>query len=278
MMKKLNTRLSQPALLLLLSVFLLLVLLLGNVALLLPVAEASSSSSKKSKKGSKSTSKKNKSKKESAKDLLIAELLEKVAELESQVSNIKSVGEVYMEDMILVDDYDGSADSFHFRNSSSWSNRVQASRNFRTTASGSIYNYRNKVLMGMAQSRILNEAPEVTEKDAVVFDIPLDIQRPDTDEEVMMLSVLEMQGLLRTGQLTSVELTNIALNMLQKYDQEFNMIEVELRDLALRVAGEADALFQSGTFVSPIQGIPFAIKDTYDVSGYATAYGSWEFM
>mmetsp|Transcript_13637 Transcript_13637/g.25652 ORF Transcript_13637/g.25652 Transcript_13637/m.25652 type:complete len:263 (-) Transcript_13637:1795-2583(-) len=252
----------------LLSIF-----LLGNVALHLPVAEGKMS--KKSKKASKSTKK---SKKDSAKDLLIAELQEKIAELESQVGNIKTLGQVYMEDMILVDDYDGSANSFHFRNTSSWANGVQAGRNFRATASGSIYNYRNKVLMGMAQSRILNEAPEVTEKDAVVFDIPLDIERPDTDEEVMMLSVLEMQGLLRTGQLTSVELTNIALDMLQMYDQQFNMVEVELRDLALRVAGEADALFQSGTFVSPIQGIPFAIKDTYDVSGYATAYGSWEFM
>jgi Asp-tRNAAsn/Glu-tRNAGln amidotransferase A subunit and related amidases len=269
-MKNLNTstRLS------LLSVFLL--VLLWNVALLLPVAEASSSKkSKRSKKASKSSKK---TKNDSAKDLLIAELEAKIDELESQVSNIKTLGQVYMEDMILVDDYDGSANSFHFRNTSSWANRVQAGRNFRATSSGSIYNYRNKVLMGMAQSRILNEAPEVTDKDAVEFDIPLDIVRPETDEEVMMLSVLEMQGLLRTGQLSSVELTTIALDMLEKYDPEFNMVEVELYDLALRVAGEADALFESGTFVSPIQGIPFAIKDTYDVSGYATAYGSWEFM
>jgi hypothetical protein len=134
------------------------------------------------------------------------------------------------------------------------------------------------VLMGMAQTRVLNDPPSVTAKDDVVFDIPTNVALPDTDEGIMMLSVLEMQALLRSGDLTSVRLTNIAFDMLEKYDAEFNMLEVELKDLALRVAGEADVLFAAGTYVSAIQGIPFAVKDTYDVAGYATAYGSWEFM
>lgn len=155
--------------------------------------------------------------------------------------------------------------------------------------------------MGMAQTRVLNEPPSVTAKEDVVFDVPLDVVRPESDEEIMLMSVLEMQGvsclslhfrpkrelpadylyfpqLLRTGQLTSVELTNIALTMLEKYDAEFNMLEVELKDLALEVAAKADVMFANSTYVSAIQGIPFAIKDTYDVKGYATAYGSWEFM
>lgn len=190
----------------------------------------------------------------------------------------KSVGAVYMEEMIKWPDYDDAPDSMHFRPTESWSQRVEASRAFRRTESGSIYNYRNKVLMGMAQSRILNEAPETTPKDAVTFDLPTDVTRPATDEEVMMLSVLEMQALLRSGQISSVELTNIALSMLDKYDPEFNMNEVDTRDLALRIAAEADALFAQEDYRSYIQGIPFAIKDTYDVAGYATAYGSWEFM
>ena len=66
---------------------------------------------------------------------------------------------------------------------------------------------------------MLNDPPFVTPKDDVVFDIPLDIELPETDEEVLMLSVLEMQGLLRTGQLTATELTTIALTCLKKYDQ-----------------------------------------------------------
>lgn len=132
--------------------------------------------------------------------------------------------------------------------------------------------------MGMSQTSILNRPTSVTAKDDVVFDVPADVVRPDTDEGVLMLSVLEMQSLLRQGSITSVELTNMALAMLELYDPEYNMLEVELSDLALAVAAEADAMFANGTIVSEIQGIPFAIKDTYDVKGYATMYGSWEFM
>jgi len=132
--------------------------------------------------------------------------------------------------------------------------------------------------MGMSQTRVLNEPPSTTPPEDVVFDIPEDVALPDTDEGIMMLSVLEMQSLLRSGKITSIELTMKALDMLKKYDPEYNMLEVALEDLALRVAAEADAKFAVGEFVSVIQGIPFAVKDTYDVAGYATAYGSWEFL
>jgi len=42
----------------------------------------------------------------------------------------------------------------------------------------------------------------------------------------MMLSASEMQALLRQGDSTSVELTNIGLAMLEKYNTEYNMLEV----------------------------------------------------
>lgn len=195
--------------------------------------------------------------------LTYEELEARVAELEEKLeSSDRSVGEVYMEDLLSVSDYDNADDSFHFQETESWSRFVEASRSFRGSLSGGVYNYRNKVLMGMAQSRVLNEAPYTTPKEDVVFDVPTDTALPETEEEIMMLSVLEMQSLLRQGCITSVQLTNIALSMLEKYDPEFNMLEVELTDLALRVAAEADALFAEGNFLSPIQGIPFAIKDT----------------
>ena len=44
------------------------------------------------------------------------------------------------------------------------------------------------------------------------------------------------------------------------------------------VAAAADSDFSKNIFKSYIQGIPFAIKDTYDLAGHATAYGSWEYL
>ena len=130
-----------------------------------------------------------------------------------------------------------------------------------------------------ATSRRKEKIPSVTAKDDVVFDIPANMVMPTTDEGVLMLSVLEMQALLREDSITSVELATMALNMLEIYDPEYNMLEVELRDLILVVAADAGTKFANGAILSGVQGIPFAIKDTYDVSGYyATAYGSEEFI
>ena len=143
---------------------------------------------------------------------------------------------------------------------------MEASRKFRETLTGKdVYSYRSKVEMGMSQTRVLNEPPLVTPKDDVMFDIPDDVDLPDSDEGILMLSVLEMQGLLRSGKLTATKLTDIALAALKKYDPEYNMLEVELEDLAYSVAAEVDAMLLAGDYVSPIMGIPFAVKDTYDV-------------
>jgi hypothetical protein len=68
---------------------------------------------------------------------------EEVVEVEIH-GPIRTVGEVYMEDMILWPDYDGAADSYHWRPDEGWSDRVTASRDFRESSSGDIYNYRNK--------------------------------------------------------------------------------------------------------------------------------------
>lgn len=68
---------------------------------------------------------------------------EEVVEVEIH-GPVRTNGEVYMEDMILWPDYDGAADSMHWRPDERWSGRVTASRDFRESLSGDIYNYRNK--------------------------------------------------------------------------------------------------------------------------------------
>ena len=185
----------------------------------------------------------------------------------SSERSLPSQGALYMEYGIKWPDYDGRNGSLHFEPAPTWADDVAAVRAFRETESGGVYNYRNKVLMGMAQTRVLNQPPSVTAKEDVMFEVPMDVVRPETDEELMMMSVLEMQGLLRTGQLTSVELTNISLTMLDMYDPEFNMLEIALTDLAMAKAEEADQMFVAGEYLSAIQGIPFAIKVSLTIGG-----------
>ena len=66
--------------------------------------------------------------------------------------------------------------SLHYKDgveNNPWPKDVTASRTFRTLPAGKgAYNYRSKVLMGMAQTRVLNEPPSTTPKDAVTFSLP----------------------------------------------------------------------------------------------------------
>jgi len=189
------------------------------------------------------------------------------------------IGKFYMDTTIQAAKYpyDSDTSGFWFKGTSNWHKDVEASRKFRTLPEGKkAYNYRNKVIMGMAQTNVLNKPPSVTDPDSVTFTLPT-VTKPATEEGIMMLSILEMQSLLRAGSLTSVELTNIALKMLKKYDPEYNMLEVELETMALAKAAEADVEFGKGAYHSYVQGIPFAIKDTFDIAGAATMYGSFEF-
>ena len=82
---------------------------------------------------------------------------------------------------------------------------------------------------------------------------------------MLLVLFFSCAGLLRSRNITSTQLTQIALDALYKYDSEYNILEVKLEDLAFKIAAEADAKFDAGEYVSAIQGIPFAIKDTYDV-------------
>lgn len=203
-------------------------------------------------------------------------------EMEIEVSGPggeEAIGKFYMETTIQAGKYPYESDpaSFWFKGTSSWHKDVTASRKFRTLPEGKkAYNYRSKVMMGMAQTNVLNSPPSVTDPYSVSFTLPT-VTKPDTEEGIMMLSILEMQALLRAGSLTSKELTDIALKMLKKYDPEYNMLEVELETIAYAQAAKADAEFAKGNYVSFVQGIPFAIKDTFDIKGAATMYGSWEF-
>jgi hypothetical protein len=78
---------------------------------------------------------------------------------------VRTAGEVYMEDMVLVTDYDGEADSFHWRPNEGWSDRVTASRDFRKSLSGDMYNYRNK---GM-RKRIVHRGIDQTIVSFLIF-------------------------------------------------------------------------------------------------------------
>jgi amidase len=78
--------------------------------------------------------------------------------------------------------------------------------------------------------------------------------------------------LIREGEASSRELTELYLERIVRLDPELRAYRVVLADEALAAADAADA--RRGDAAPPLNGVPIAIKDDTDVAGQVTAHGS----
>jgi len=83
-------------------------------------------------------------------------------------------------------------------------------------------------------------------------------------------SIAEAGALLRGGKVTSVALTEHALDRIRQIDPLISSFITLTADSALREAAAADADFAKGVDKGPMQGIPHALKDIYGTAGIRT--------
>lgn len=100
------------------------------------------------------------------------------------------------------------------------------------------------------------------------------IKRPARLEEVAFWPVLHLAELLRTRQVTSVELTDLYLARLTRYNGQLNCVVTMLPDVAMQQARQADAEIAAGKYRGPLHGVPWGAKDIIAVKGYKTTWGS----
>lgn len=92
--------------------------------------------------------------------------------------------------------------------------------------------------------------------------------------ELYEMTIDEAGRLLREGKLSSVELTRAHLERIRAVDDKVKAFTLVTDDLALKQAEEADQRLRSGEAVTPLTGIPLAIKDVICTQGIATTCGS----
>ncbi|MBS0561137.1 MAG: amidase [Proteobacteria bacterium] len=84
------------------------------------------------------------------------------------------------------------------------------------------------------------------------------------------LSIAEAGARLRAGTLTSVALTQAALDRIAARDPALHAFVLVTAERALADAARADSERAAGTDKGPMHGIPYALKDIYDTAGIRT--------
>lgn len=104
-----------------------------------------------------------------------------------------------------------------------------------------------------------------------------DAQRPDNEEDIAFMSILELGQLIKSKQISSVELTEIFLRRLKRYNPALQAVVTVTEELAYKQAKEADQLLSQGVYLGPLHGIPYGLKDIISVPKYKTTWGSGSF-
>jgi AtzE family amidohydrolase len=79
---------------------------------------------------------------------------------------------------------------------------------------------------------------------------------------------------VRSGDLTAEAVTRTALAQIERMDPALHCFTSVHRDRALRDARSLDARIRRGDSAGPLAGVPFGVKDLYDVAGTVTLAGS----
>lgn len=100
------------------------------------------------------------------------------------------------------------------------------------------------------------------------------IKRPDNPEELAFYSVRELGELIKSGKVTSTELTILSLDRLKRFDPKLHCVITLTEELALKQAALADSEIAAGHYRGPLHGIPYGAKDLLAVKGYKTTWGA----
>ena len=110
--------------------------------------------------------------------------------------------------------------------------------------------------------------------DGIRFSPSTDLPVPSDATDIAFAPIHHQAKWLRSRQLSSRNLTEVYLNRIYEYAESLECMVTVTADLALQQADIADDLFKEGTVWSPLQGIPYVIKDLLDVIGVPTTWGA----
>lgn len=104
------------------------------------------------------------------------------------------------------------------------------------------------------------------------------VHRPADLEQVAFWPVTRLSELIRTRQVTSMELTQMYLGRLREHGPKLEAVITLTEELAMRQARRADEDLANGRYRGPLHGIPWGAKDLLAARGYNTTWGAQPYM
>ena len=103
---------------------------------------------------------------------------------------------------------------------------------------------------------------------------PGPITRPSDLRDLTWASVGQLSQLVRTRQVSCVELAELFIARLKEHDPQLHCVVTLTEDRALAQARELDGMLDRGRYLGPLHGIPYGAKDLLSVAGYPTTWGA----
>ena len=93
-------------------------------------------------------------------------------------------------------------------------------------------------------------------------------------EDLAFCTATQLSELIRTKQVSPVELTKMYLARLKKYGPKLLCVVTLTEELALKQAEQADQEIKRGKYRGPLHGVPFGVKDLFATKGIKTTWGA----
>jgi len=103
------------------------------------------------------------------------------------------------------------------------------------------------------------------------------VKKPTNMDDIAFLPLRHLAEMVRTKQVSSVELTKMYLDRLHRYQPKLNFVVTFLDELGMAQAKKADAEIAAGKYKGPLHGIPWGAKDIIAAKGYPTTWGTAPF-
>ena len=105
----------------------------------------------------------------------------------------------------------------------------------------------------------------------------VDVACPQDETDIAFAPLTHLSAWIARGSLTSHRLTEIYLRRIETLNPDLLCFATVVPERALAQADTADRHLAAGTYLGPLHGIPYGLKDLFDTAGIETGWGAEPF-